>query len=155
MIFSTTKLDDPLLLMQLQRSASIFISVLTIVPIYFLCKKFFNSHYSLIGATLFLFEPHIIINSTLGITEPIFLFLGISSLVFFLSKNNKIECFSFVLLGLFSIIRVEGLLFFGIISILYFVKYRNEKKNFLRLNILDIFYIFLFQGISLNISIHI
>jgi len=155
MIFSTTKLDDPLLLMQLQRSASIFISVLTIVPIYFLCRKFFNSHYSLIGATLFLFEPHIIINSTLGITEPIFLLLGISSLVFFLSKNKKIEYFSFVLLGLFSIIRVEGLLFFGIISILYFVKYKNKKKNYLKYPVmLGIFTLILLPVAYVNFETH-
>jgi len=155
MIFSTTKLDDPLLLMQLQRSASIFISVLTIVPIYFLCKKFFNSHYSLIGATLFLFEPHIIINSTLGITEPVFLLLGISSLVLFLSRNKKIEYFSFVLLGLFSIIRVEGLLFFGIISILYFLKYKNEKKNYLRYPVMSIIFILILLPVAyVNFETH-
>ena len=130
--FSMTKYDDPLFLMELQRSLSIFISVVTIIPVYFLCRRFFNQSYSLIGASLFLFQPHIIINSTLGITEPIFLFLGISSLTLFLSNNHKIIYVSFAVAGLFTLIRFEGLLFFAMLSIMFFVKYRNEKRYFLR-----------------------
>ena len=130
--FSMTKYDDPLFLMELQRSLSIFISVVTIIPVYFLCRRFFNQSYSLIGASLFLFQPHIIINSSLGITEPIFLFLGISSLTLFLSNNHKIIYVSFAVAGLFTLIRYEGLLFFAMLSIMFFVKYRNEKKYFLR-----------------------
>ncbi|SVB86285.1 uncharacterized protein METZ01_LOCUS239139, partial [marine metagenome] len=126
--FSMTKYDDPLFLMELQRSLSIFISVVTIIPVYFLCRRFFNQSYSLIGASLFLFQPHIIINSTLGITEPIFLFLGISSLTLFLSNNHKIIYVSFAVAGLFTLIRFEGLLFFAMLSIMFFVKYRNEKR---------------------------
>ena len=131
-LFSITKYDDPLFLMELQRSLSIFISVVTIIPVYFLCRRFFNQSYSLIGASLFLFQPHIIINSTLGITEPIFLFLGISSLTLFLSNNHKIVYASFAVAGLFTLIRYEGLVFFVMLSIMFFVKYRNEKKYFLR-----------------------
>ena len=130
--FSMTKYDDPLFLMELQRSLSIFISVVTIIPVYFLCRRFFNQSYSLIGASLFLFQPHIIINSSLGITEPIFLFLGISSLTLFLSNNHKIIYVSFAVAGLFTLIRYEGLLFFAMLSIMFFVKYRNEKRYFLR-----------------------
>ena len=131
-LFSITKYDDPLFLMELQRSLSIFISVVTIIPVYFLCRRFFNQSYSLIGASLFLFQPHIIINSSLGITEPIFLFLGISSLTLFLSNNHKIIYASFAVAGLFTLIRFEGLLFFAMLSIMFFVKYRNEKRYFLR-----------------------
>ena len=130
--FSMTKYDDPLFLMELQRSLSIFISVVTIIPVYFLCRRFFNQSYSLVGASLFLFQPHLIINSTLGITEPLFLFLGISSLTLFLSNNHKIIYASFAVMGLFTLIRFEGLLFFAMLSIMFFVKYRNEKRYFLR-----------------------
>ena len=131
-LFSITKYDDPLFLMELQRSLSIFISVVTIIPVYFLCRRFFNQSYSLIGASLFLFQPHLIINSTLGITEPLFLFLGISSLTLFLNNNHKIIYVSFAVAGLFTLIRFEGLLFFAMLSIMFFVKYRNEKRYFLR-----------------------
>ena len=131
-LFSVTKYDDPLFLMELQRSLSIFISVVTIIPVYLLCRRFFNQSYSLVGASLFLFQPHLIINSTLGITEPLFLFLGISSLTLFLSNNHKIIYASFAVMGLFTLIRFEGLLFFAMLSIMFFVKYRNEKRYFLR-----------------------
>ena len=139
--FSMTKYDDPLFLMELQRSLSIFISVATIIPIYSLCRRFFNQSYSLIGASLFLFQPHIIINSSLGITEPIFLFLGISSLTLFLSNNHKIIYVSFAVAGLFTLIRYEGLLFFAMLSIMFFVKYRNEKRYFLRYPLVLVIYV--------------
>ena len=35
-------------------------------------------------------------------------------------------------MGLFTLIRFEGLLFFAMLSIMFFVKYRNEKRNFLK-----------------------
>jgi len=139
--FSMTKYDDPLFLMELQRSLSIFISVVTIIPVYFLCRRFFNQSYSLIGASLFLFQPHLIINSTLGITEPLFLFLGISSLTLFLNNNHKIIYVSFAVAGLFTLIRFEGLLFFAMLSIMFFVKYRNEKRYFLRYPLVLVIYV--------------
>ena len=154
-LFSITKYDDPLFLMELQRSLSIFISVVTIIPVYFLCRRFFNQSYSLVGASLFLFQPHIIINSSLGITEPLFLFLGISSLTLFLSNNHKIVYASFVVMGLFTLIRFEGLLFFVILSIMFFVKYRNEKRHFLRYPlVLTIFVLVLLPVAYSNFETH-
>ena len=153
--FSMTKYDDPLFLMELQRSLSIFISVVTIIPVYFLCRRFFNQSYSLIGASLFLFQPHIIINSSLGITEPIFLFLGISSLTLFLNNNHKIVYASFAVAGLFTLIRFEGLLFFAMLSIMFFVKYRNEKRHFLRYPlVLTIFVLVLLPVAYSNFETH-
>lgn len=153
--FSMTKYDDPIFLMELQRSLSIFISVVTIIPVYFLCRRFFNQSYSLIGASLFLFQPHLIINSTLGITEPLFLFLGISSLTLFLSNNHKIIYASFAVAGLFTLIRFEGLLFFAMLSIMFFVKYRNEKKYFLRYPlVLTIFVLVLLPVAYSNFETH-
>ena len=64
--------------MQFQRILSIVLSSLTTIPIYYLCRKFFNSKISLVGVALFAFEPRIILNSTLGITEPLFILLGIT-----------------------------------------------------------------------------
>ena len=67
-IFSIIQFDNPIVLMDVQRLLSISISVITIIPVYYLCRRFFNQFYSIIGVSLFIFEPHIIINSTLGIT---------------------------------------------------------------------------------------
>ena len=64
------------------------LSVLTIIPVYLLCKKFVKNEYALLGAGIFVLEPRIIQNSLLGITEPLYIILGSISLLFFLS--NKI-----------------------------------------------------------------
>ena len=140
-LFSSTKLDDPLFLMELQRFSSMIISTVTIIPVYFLCRRFFNPEYSLIGSSLFAFQPHIIINSSLGVTEPIFLFLGISSLVLFLNNNHKIIYASFAIAGLFTLVRYEGLLFFVILSIMFFVRYRSERKHFVRYSLVLAIYV--------------
>ena len=75
----------------LQRITTIIISTLTIIPVYYLCKKFFQPSYSLMGAALFAFEPHLIQNSLLGLTEPLYIILVISALSLFLSENKKLD----------------------------------------------------------------
>jgi len=52
--------NNMFLLMDVQRYTSITISVLTVIPIYLLCKKFLNNTMSLFGSSLFIFEPHVI-----------------------------------------------------------------------------------------------
>jgi len=113
--------------MALQRIVSAILSVLTIVPVYLLCRRFFDKHLSMIGAALFVLDPRIIMNSLLGITEPLFILLGTSSLVLFFSKDVKKVYFSFVLAALFALIRYEGLLLVIPLSIMFIVRFRKEK----------------------------
>ena len=58
--FSFIHLDTFLDYVHLQRILSIIISVITIVPVYFFCKKFFDEKTALIGGALFIFNPFII-----------------------------------------------------------------------------------------------
>ena len=95
--FSIINLETSLDYMQMQKTISVVLSTLTIIPIYFLCRKFFDEKISLVGAALFAFEPRIILNSLLGITEPLFILLGISSLVIFLRYGRRAILLSFVL----------------------------------------------------------
>ena len=67
--FSIINLENSLDYMQMQKTISVVLSTLTIIPIYFLCRKFFDGKISLIGAALFAFEPRIILNSLLGIIQ--------------------------------------------------------------------------------------
>ncbi len=113
----------------LQRVTTILISVVTIIPIYYLCRKFFQPSYALVGAALFAFEPHIIQNSLLGITEPLYLFLTVSSLALFLSKNQKLVYGSFAVAALATIIRSEGIAILVILLITFFVNNRKEKRT--------------------------
>lgn len=115
--------------MNMQRMISVLISVSTIIPIYYLGRKFFNKSYSVIAATLFCFDPRLIENSLLGVTEPIFLLLGVITLVLFLSKDTKIILISFATAALFCIVRYEGLLIIIPMTIMYFVRFHKNKKQ--------------------------
>ena len=63
--------------MTAQRILAITISSITIVPVYFLCKKFFKPKFAVLGATLFVLDPRLIQNSILGITEPSYFLFSI------------------------------------------------------------------------------
>jgi len=131
LFFSILQLENTFSYMYAQRFLAIVLSLLTIVPIYFLGKKFWKPHYALVGSALFAFDPRIIQNSLLAITEPLFILLESISLLFFLSSNKKIIIVSFVLAAFATLVRAEGLFFFIAISIMFFVRYRNEKKSIL------------------------
>ncbi len=61
--------------MVLQRLVTVTLSILTIIPLYFLCRKFFSEKFALIGSAIFAFEPRIIQNSVLVVTETLFILL--------------------------------------------------------------------------------
>ena len=112
----------------LQRLITISISVLTIIPVYLLCNRFFNRSYSLFGAALFVFEPRIIQNSLRGITEPLYIILLTTTLFLFFSTNKKIIYLSFAIAALTSFVRSEGMFLFFFLSIVFFVRYKKEKR---------------------------
>lgn len=118
--------------MNIQRTATILISVLTIIPIFLTCKKFVRKEYSLIASAIFVLDPRIIQNSLSGLTEPLFIFLGITSILFFLSDKQKIIFFAFVTAAIFALIRYEGLLIIIPFSIMYFIRFKVNKNIFLK-----------------------
>lgn len=113
--------------MMVQRTVSTVISTLTVIPAYLLCTRFFNKKLALVGSLMFIVDPKIILNSTLGITEPAFIFLGILTLYLFLSDNKKLVYLSFATVALFTLVRYEGLLLFIPLSIMFFIKFKKEK----------------------------
>ena len=129
LFFSIFQFDNFMDYMFLQRLVTISISVATIIPIYLLSTRIFESKsYSLVCAALFVFEPHIIRNSLQGLSEPLFIFLGTTTLFLFLSPNKKMVYASFGIAALFTIVRSQGIILFLIISIIFFVHYRKEQK---------------------------
>jgi hypothetical protein len=112
----------------LQRFLSITISVLTIIPVYLLCSRFVKKQFAVIGAALFILEPRIIINSLLGIPEPGFILLSTISLFLLLSKRHTVILISFFTLALCSTIRYEGFLLLFPFLIIFFVRFRKDKK---------------------------
>jgi hypothetical protein len=118
---------DVFTLMEIQKLLSVVISVLIAIPVYFLCKKFVARKFAIIGASLIAFDPRLMINSFLGITDPLYLLLVSTGLTLFLSSNKKLVFCSFVLISLSTIIRGEGIIFLIFLFILFFVRYRKEK----------------------------
>ena len=113
----------------LQRVTTILISVVTIIPIYYLCRRFFDRSFAIVGTALFAFEPHLIQNSLFGLTEPLYLFLAVTSLALFLSNNRKLIYGSFAVAALATIIRAEGITILVILLITFFVNNRKEKRT--------------------------
>ncbi|KFM18495.1 hypothetical protein AAA799D07_00625, partial [Marine Group I thaumarchaeote SCGC AAA799-D07] len=129
LFFSLVNFDNVQAYMDIQRCITITISILTIIPLYLLCTKFFGRYFSLLGTALFAFQPRIIENSLLGGNEPLFLFLGVCTLSLFLSKNIRMIYASFVVAGLFSLVRYEGLLILFPMTIVFFYRFRFSKKS--------------------------
>ncbi len=126
MLFSS---DNLITYMDLQRTVSVVLSSITVIPIYFICKKFFNSNYSLIGAIIFALEPGIIINSTLGISEPLYILSITLGILLFLNSNKKVIYLSFGFFAWATIIRPEGQFWFIAFSIIYFLRFRKKRKD--------------------------
>ena len=125
--FSISNSENALVLMEIQKIISVGISILIIIPTYFLCKKFVSEKFAIIGATIIAFEPRLIINSFLGITDPLYLLFITLGITLFLFSNKKIIYLSFIPISLAAITRGEGIFFLIILFILFFIRYKKEK----------------------------
>ena len=129
MIFS---FDNYIDYMNLQKYLGVIMSVITIIPMYYLSKVFIEKKYAMIATLLFAFNPRIIENSILGITEPIYILSIVLMLYTFFQHGKNYPYITFGIIGIISIIRYEGLLLFVPISLLYFYRYKFSKKIILK-----------------------
>ena len=118
--------------MNLQKIITITISSITIIPVYLLCRKFTEKKYALFASSLFVFDPRIIENSLLGITDTLYIFMITFVFVLFFNTQKKYVYFAFALTALTTLVRAEGVFVFIAISILFFIKYKNEEKIILK-----------------------
>ena len=125
--FSFFNSDNILHYMDLQRYLTVTISVITVIPVFILCRKFCGSGLSLLGTVFFVFQPRIIENSLLGITEPLFILLELSCLILFLQNNWKLKYLSFAFLALACLVRYESIVLIVPLSFLLLFKNRSEK----------------------------
>jgi hypothetical protein len=135
--------------MVLQRLVTVILSVLTIIPIYFLCRKFFSEKFALVGSTIFALEPRIIQNSVFGVTEPLFILLVTASIVCFLNKSKQIIFLSFSLIALATIVRSEAIVLLIPFSILYVIRFRNSKKIIYETPLLILVFVLIITPISI------
>ena len=122
---------NPSQLMDVQRTASIIISTITALPIFFILRRFVGYKWALIGSLLLVVEPRLLLISLEGINYSLFFFLFVLTITFFLKKTSFSLFLSFVCLAFCAIVRYEGLLLVIPMSITYFIKFR-DKKSILR-----------------------
>jgi len=116
----------------MQRFVGVAFSVATIFPVYLLCSMYFKKSYSLLGAALFVFEPRLIQNSFMGTAESMYIFLMALLLFLFLSNNFKKIYLAFGVVALLALVRYEGLLMIIPISIIFFIRFRKQKRDLIK-----------------------
>ena len=114
------------------RGLGLGISIITIVPVYLLSRKFFDAKYSLCAVGLFAFEPHLNHVSGLGMTEPLYILAIILSLYFILNKNSNYSYLSFLTIGLLWWVKWNGIVMLLIASIIFFTNFKKTPKLFLK-----------------------
>ena len=125
--FSIMRFEETQQYMELQRIITIIISSATIIPIYFICKNFVEPKYAVLGGILFGLDPRIILNSFLGGTDPLYIFLGSISLCLLLKNKRNFIYAAFGFGALCAIVRGEGIFFLAALTIIFFVR---NKINF-------------------------
>lgn len=126
--FSLFKSTNYMDFMDLQRLISIVISILTIIPIYFIAKKFVNTNYSLVASLIFAFEPRILENSISGLSESLYILVSVLSINFFINNKNKTIYLAFGLSSLLSLIRTEGIFLFLSLAFAFIIKKKISKE---------------------------
>ena len=114
------------------RGLGLAISIITIVPVYLLSRKFFDAKYSLCAVGLFAFEPHLNHVSGQGISEPLYILAIILSLYFMLNKNSNYSYLSFLTIGLLWWIKWNGIVMVLVASIIFFRNFKKTPKSFLK-----------------------
>lgn len=104
----------------IQKASTIILSLFLIPLVYLFLRNWFESKYSVIGSVLIGLDPRMIQNSAFGITEPLYLILFVSTLIFVLRDNKILNYFAFVVAGLASVVRLEGLVLLPIIFIILY-----------------------------------
>ncbi len=127
LIFSFMEKTDPMYLMDVQRTSSIFLSTLTIIPAYFIFKKFTNYKLAIFGCLLLAIEPRLLLISLEGINYSLFLFLFVTSLALFLKKTNFSLIACFVCISFAVLVRYEAIFLILPFSIMYFRKFGNKN----------------------------
>ena len=127
-LFMFSDRTEPLHLMNIQRVSTIIISSLTVIPTFYLLKKFVDTKWALFGSFMIIVEPRLLLISLEGLNYTLFFFIFISSIVLFLKKTNLGFFLSFISIALLALVRYEGILLIIPFSILYFIEYRDRRS---------------------------
>ena len=133
-IFNITQMNNILDLMNMQRIVSIIFSSLTIIPLFYLAKKFFDSKIAIVASISFIFSPYIILNSFIGSNDSVFFFLITIFFTLFFSSKKKLMIISFLMLSISSLFRYESVII--IIPALLFLLIKLRDKKFDKISLI-------------------
>jgi 4-amino-4-deoxy-L-arabinose transferase-like glycosyltransferase len=114
------------------RTLSIVISIISIYPMYLLGRRFFDEKFALCAAGFFAFIPHLNFHASSGYSEPLFLLTLILSAYFILKKNSNLSYLSFATLSALWYIHWSGIIFFIALSLILFLNNKKSKKLFFK-----------------------
>ena len=128
LFFSLSDTSDPFYLMQIQRSLSVILSSLTIIPAFFIFRKFVNIRWALFGCLLLIIEPRLLMSSLEGLNYQLFFLLFVLVIALFLTKTKLTLFLSFGCIACATLVRYEGLLLLIPLSTMYFLKFKDKKS---------------------------
>lgn len=115
------------LMFNVQRIITMVLSSVFIIGVYHTARHFVRIELALLAAVLVGLDPRVMENSTLGLTEPLFLSLSIFAVYYGYKRTTWL---AFLLAGLASIVRFEAIMLFPIICIISWQN-NTRKKDFL------------------------
>ena len=125
--FSLMNSNDFLDYSNVAKIISIGVSTTTIFLIYKVGRKFFDERYSLVAACLFAFLPQLNYNSVMALSEPLFIFSILASFYFLLNDKSKFIIPALAFVGFSYWIRLNGIIFFLIISFTYILTFKKSR----------------------------
>ena len=125
--FSLMNSNDFLDYSNVAKIISIGVSTTTIFLIYKVGRKFFDERYSLVAACLFAFLPQLNYNSVMALSEPLFIFSILASFYFLLNDKSKFIIPALAFVGFSYWIRLNGIIFFLIISLTYILTFKKSR----------------------------
>lgn len=131
--------------MTMVRIITIVISTLTIPVLYLVSKQFVRVKYAILATVFFTAEANLVENSIFGITESMFILLGLVSIYFMIQKNERYFPFAFVFAGLAFDTRINGIVLILILVMLSIIKIKNQRTS---VRTLSIGFLFLFVIIA-------
>ena len=152
LIFLISDKSNPEFLMNIQRVCSVTFSVITVIPGFFIFKRFFHSNLALLPCLLLILEPRLLLVSLDGLNFSFYIFLFVTIIALFLKYTTKSLVICFILLGIITLVRYEGLILIFPLTVFYFIKSKNKKEVFRYLILLSIFLIILFSVTTLRID---
>jgi hypothetical protein len=111
----------------IMRIVSIGVSIITIPVIYVIAKKFVSHKWAVICAAIFTLEANLVENSIFGITETIFILVGLLSFYFAIQKNEKFIILSFLFAGIAFDTRLNGIVLLIFLLVVCTTRFSGKK----------------------------